>query len=263
MPYAYCYRCPLGLQYPDCGIACADYVERTIENPEGGIVDAGSLIVEPAQGSRMVVPPDGYFQKIRKICDKHNLIFIADEIQSGMGRTGKMYGLDHSGVAPDVIVLGKGIANGFPISLTMGKSKYFEGVSHGQHTSTFGGNPMACAAANATLDYIERNNLINRVEKVGEYFMHQLLGNLQKAPNVGDIRGKGFFVGIEIVKDKQSKEPASREIMAKIIGKMVGKGLIPLATGNVIRLLPPYITTKDQLDVVVRILAEVLSENYG
>ena len=262
MPYPYCYRCPLGLQYPDCDIACADYVDNMLSNPEGGLFDIGALIIEPVQGSSKVVPPEGYMEKLMKICVEHDLILIADEIQCGLGRTGKMFAVEHWNVSPDIMTIGKAMANGFPMSATIARKEYFTDLVPGQHTSTYGGNPMGCAAASATLNFMKENNIVDRAAELGEYFIRSLQDLAKDYSEIGEVRGKGLMIGIELVSSRETKEPVKwNEFMAPLIRAMLDRGVLVLPGGsrrNVIRLLPPLVITKDQIDRSVDVIRESL-----
>ncbi|HZW58375.1 MAG TPA: aspartate aminotransferase family protein [Nitrososphaerales archaeon] len=265
MPFAYCYRCPFGLTYPECDVRCADYVEHAISNPEGGLAEPAAIIVEPVQGSAKVVPPKEYLSKIRKICDKYGLLLIDDEIQTGFGRTGKMFAIEHSeNVTPDFVVLGKGIADGFPIAVVLGKRDVFEKLHPGQHTSTFGGNALGCAAALATIDFIDKYDLCKRSQELGEYFIGALKELQNEINYIGDVRGLGLMIGMELVKDKKTKEPPAWEkLTGPLLSDLAANGLLLLIGGpyrNVLRILPPLVITKEQIDASVQIMRRVMKK---
>ena len=207
----YCYRCPLGLEYPSCNVDCADELDRLLEGQ--GSQDVAAFIFEPIVGATLgaVVPPDGYVQRIGDICRHHNILLIADEVMSGMGRTGKPFAVEHWGVSPDMILVGKGIASGYaPLGAVIVAGHIAETISRGSgiflHGFTYNAHPVATAAGNAVLDYIERERLFERVEPMGGE-LYAALETLRKYSVVGDVRGKGLLLAIEIVRDTKTREP--------------------------------------------------------
>ncbi len=219
----------------------ADAVEKAITET------TGAVIVEPIQGEAgIIVPPTGYLKHLREICDKHNILLITDEVQTGCGRTGKFFAYEHEKIKPDIIMLAKGLANGIPIGVTIAKEEVASSFEKGDHGSTFGGNPVACAAANFTIDYIIKNNLIENAEKQGDYIAEKIksLNNSK----IKEIRGKGLMIGIQI-------EGNAKEVVAKCNEKGL---LLNAADESVLRLLPPLIITKKDIDKAIKILDEVL-----
>jgi adenosylmethionine-8-amino-7-oxononanoate aminotransferase len=207
----YCYRCPLGLEYPECNVDCADELERLLDRE--GAEDVSAFIFEPVVGATLgaVSPPEGYVQKIADICRRRGILLIADEVMTGMGRTGKPFAVEHWGVAPDMILVGKGIASGYaPLGAVVVAGHVAEAISRGSggflHGFTYDAHPVAAAAGNAVLDYIERENLFARVEPRGHELL-EALEPLRRFSVVGDVRGIGLLVGIELIRDAKTREP--------------------------------------------------------
>jgi len=237
---AYCYRCPFGLSYPDCGVRCATDLEELIKTSTSGKVAA--VIAEPIQGvGGFITPPPEYFPIVAEIVRRHGGLFISDEVQTAWGRTGsKWFGIEHWGVTPDIITSAKGLANGMPIGVTMARADVADAFK-GLTISTFGGNPVATAAGKAVLDFIEEQKLRENTQKVGGYLKAQLEKLQEKHAWIGEVRGMGLLLGIELVRDRRTKEPAAKEtnaLLAKCRDQriLVGKGGL---YGNVIRISPP------------------------
>ena len=256
---AYCYRCSFKREYPDCDLECAYDVEELIRTTTSGRVAA--LIAEPIQGvGGFITPPPEYFPIVVDIVRKYGGVFICDEVQTGFGRTGeKWFGIEHWGVEPDIITCAKGIANGAPMGATVATAEVadsFEGLT----ISTFGGNPVCCAAAQATIEVIEEENLVSNAQVMGSYLREKLEGLKEKYPLVGDVRGMGLMQGVELVREE--KEPAVEEILqvfeaTRRRGLLIGKGGL---YGNVIRIAPPLNIGKADVDEAVRILDEAFAE---
>lgn len=261
MPFAYCYRCPFGREYPSCDVYCADYLEDFfIGNVAGESVAA--VIAEPIQGEGgFVVPPPGYFKKIKAICEKNGILLIMDEIQTGMGRTGKLFASEHHGVVPDIILTAKSLAAGLPLAGVTGRAEIMEMPHVGGLGGTFGGNPIACKAALAVLDVLN-TELLKKGTELGERVRVRFLELQKEFKIIGDVRGLGPMIGIELVKDRQTKAPAAVEAK-DLARRCLKKGLIILSCGNygnVIRTLMPLVITDDQLDKGFSILREALTE---
>ncbi len=251
----YCYRCPLGLAYPDCGIACANDVENLIQTGTSGQIAA--FIAEPIQGvGGFITPPPEYFQIVFKAVKKYGGLFISDEVQTGFGRTGKhWFGIEHWEVVPDIITCAKGLGNGTPVAATITTAE-LAGSYSGPMISTFGGNPVASVAARATIHVIEEENLRDNAHTVGTYFRAKLEALREKHALIGDVRGKGLMQGLELVRDRATKEPApdaSAELLERTRenGLLVGKGGL---YGNVIRLSPMLNISQGDVDEAIRIL---------
>jgi 4-aminobutyrate aminotransferase-like enzyme len=251
----YCYRCPLSLKYPDCEVACAKDVENLIQTGTSGQIAA--FIAEPIQGvGGFITPPPEYFKIVFKAVKKYGGLFISDEVQTGFGRTGKKwFGIEHWEVTPDIMTCAKGMANGAPIGATI-TTKELAASFQGLTISTFGGNPVTSVAAKATIEFIEEEQLLENADRVGSYFRGKLDELQQKYPVIGDVRGKGLMLGLELVKDRVSKEPAptaTTQLLERTRehGLLVGKGGL---YGNVIRLSPMLNIGKTDVDEAVSIL---------
>ena len=257
----YCYRCPLGLKYPDCEVACANDVENLIQTGTSGQIAA--FMAEPIQGvGGFITPPPEYFKIVFKAVKKYGGLFISDEVQTGFGRTGKnWFGIEHWEVVPDIMTCAKGMANGTPIGATI-TTKELAASYQGLTISTFGGNPVTSVAAKATIEFIEEENLLQNSETVGNYLRGKLDELQLKYSVIGDVRGKGLMLGLELVKDRQSKEPAP-EATAQLLerarehGLLIGKGGL---YNNVIRLSPMLNIGKTDVDEAVRILDRSFAE---
>ncbi len=255
--YGYCYRCPYHLVYPDCGIDCVAYIEHTLFKKTVPPEEVAALIVEPIQGEGgYVVPPPGYHQKLRALTQKYGILLIADEVQSGMGRTGKMFAIEHWGVEPDIIVAAKGIASGLPLGAMITRADLMD-WEPGSHANTFGGNPVACAAALQTIDLLEKR-LLKNASETGDYLKSKLNELSRKFLLIGDVRGIGLMIGIELVRNRETQEPAPHE-RDQIIQRAFEKGLLLLGCGESgIRFCPPLGVTKQNVDVAMEILEECL-----
>jgi len=257
----YCYRCPLGLKYPDCEVICAKDVENLIQTGTSGHIAA--FIAEPIQGvGGFITPPPEYFKIVFKAVKKYGGLFISDEVQTGFGRTGKKwFGIEHWEVTPDIMTCAKGMANGAPIGATI-TTKELAASFQGLTISTFGGNPVTSVAARATIELIEEENLIENAETVGNYFRGKLVELQEKYPLIGDVRGKGLMLGLELVKDRTTKEPApeaTNQLLERTRehGLLIGKGGL---YANVIRLSPMLNIAKADVDEAIRILDKSLGE---
>ena len=255
VPFPNLYRRPAGSDAEQYARDCARYIEEQLFRTEVPPEECAAIFVEAIQGEGGYIPaPPAFLQELRRICDRHGILLVADEVQSGMGRTGRWWAIEHSGVAPDMIAVAKGIASGLPLGALIARASIMN-WEPGSHASTFGGNPVAIAAALATIDIIEREGLDNARE-VGEHILERLYDWPQRLPLVGDVRGKGLMIGIEFVTDKQTKSPAGEQ-RDQIVELAFEKGVLLLGCGaNSIRLCPPLIVTKQQADVALDILEE-------
>lgn len=260
-PAPYCYRCPLNLQYPSCGIQCAKMLEDVVSYSTSGSV--AGFVAEPVMGEGgIIVPPPEYFIEIKRILDDHEILYIADEVQSGFGRTGKMFGFQHYGVTPDIVCMAKGIADGFPLGVCTTRPEIGNSFDPGDHLSTFGGNPVSCAAGVANIDYLLKEGLSEKSLKDGEYAMKRLREISEKRDLIGDIRGKGLMIGIELVKDRETKAPAAQEAarvrdLCREKFVLIGHGGVK---GNVLRIQPPLVINREQLDHVIETVDQSLAE---
>ncbi len=261
MPYAYCYRCSFGLKYPSCDVACADYLKEFFISHVAAESTA-ALIMEPITGEGgFITPPPEYFPKLIKICHEHGIVFIGDEIQSGMGRTGKMFALEHWGVEPDLVTLAKSLAAGMPLGSVVGKKEMLDAPQIGGLGGTYGGNPVCCQAALAVLEVFEEENLLQKAEVLGKKLRERFDLWQQDIELIGEVRGLGPMLALELVKDRETKEPAS-EAAKGLVKFCYEKGLLLLscgAYGNVIRVLMPFVITDEQLQRGLAIMEDGLA----
>jgi 4-aminobutyrate aminotransferase len=262
VPYANCYRCPVNATPDTCAAECLRFLEEQtlvhLVSPD----EVAAIVVEPIQGEGgYVVPPDVFHQRLRELTSRHGMLLVVDEVQSGMGRTGKMFAIEHTGVEPDMVATAKGIASGLPLGVVVARSALMSWPP-GAHASTFGGNPVACAAAVATITLI-RERLMDNARDVGAHLFGRMKDLMGKHPLIGDVRGRGLMIGVELVRNRDTKERATTE-RDRVVRECFNRGLLVLGAGqNAIRLSPPLVLTKDQADTAVRILDEALSVVSG
>jgi 4-aminobutyrate aminotransferase len=259
VPYAYCYRCPYNLEYDSCGIACLKFLSDLVFAKAVDPQNVAAIFVEPIQGEGgYIVPPKEFLQGLRELCDKHGILLVADEVQSGMGRTGKMFASEHFDLMPDIICIAKGIASGLPLGAIIASEETMD-WQYGSHASTFGGNPVCCAAALKTIDLVE-GQLMANAARVGSHLKSRLQQLVEKYDCVGDVRGLGLMVGMEIIVDKKTKNP-SPELRNKIVMGCFKRGLLILGCGaNTVRFAPPLIITQEQADFAVDCIDSVIAE---
>ena len=275
IPPAFCYRCYFEQEYPSCGLRCARSLESIIR--QTGPENVAAFIAEPVVGASLgaVTAPDGYFQVIREICDKYDVLFISDEVMTGFGRTGKMWGIEHwEGVTPDIIATAKGITSGYtPLSAIIARNEIWQPLidnnSPFKAGHTLNANAVSCAGAMAVMDYLEEHNLVEQSAEMGEYMLGEMKDKLLKHRIVGDVRGKGLMVGFELVEDKETKEPFDPKLLVsrQLEDEAFERGLITYPCsgtvdgqeGDMTLLSPPLIITREQIDEVVRILDESLT----
>lgn len=265
-PYANCYRCPLNLKYPDCGIACAEHLRDVIRYQTQGEIAA--IVVEPMQGTAgNVIPPEGFLRAVQAIAKEHDALIIFDEMLTGFGRTGKMWGCDHDGVVPDVMAIGKGMGSGFPVSGLIStdeltRAKPFANPSGS--SSSYGGNPLGAAAGLASLEIILKEDLVANAERVGAIMLARLQSLKEKYRFVGDVRGKGLMLGVELVKDRATKELLSPEVTRALFHECLRRGLVAMCYSPVIRINPPLVVTEqtalDGLAILDEAMAAVAKE---
>ncbi len=263
MPFAYCYRCPFGKTYPGCDFLCVEYLRRSLRTilPPS---EVGAVITEPIQGtSGYIVPPPEFFPMIAEICKEHGWVFISDEVQTGLGRTGKMFAIEHWGVTPDLICMAKALSGGMvPIGAVVGRKEVMN-WEKGAHANTFGGNALACAAALAGIRILERENLVERASKLGAKTLRRLEEWKEKYGIVGDVRGKGLLLAVEFVKDKRSKKPAPEE-RDSVVREGIRRGVLVFRGGNsTIRIAPPLIIGEDELQLGLDLLEEAVKQVQG
>lgn len=261
IPSAYCYRCYYHSTYPECGLHCLEQFERffAAEVPPENIA---AVIIEPVQGEGgFIVPPPEFLPGLRKICDKYGILLIADEVQTGFGRTGKMFACEHWNLEPDLITVAKSIGSGMPLSGVVGKAEVMDGPDPGHIGGTYGGNPVSCAAALATIDYMEKENLVGRAQFIEKVAKKRFLEMKEKYPIIGDVRGLGGMLALELVKDRNTKEPAKEET-SKVLQECCKNGLIVVGAGifsNVVRTLMPLVITDEQLEEGLDILEKAIA----
>jgi len=257
-PSAYCYRCVFKSTYPECGLACLEHFERFFVS-ETAPDNIAAMIIEPVQGEGgFIVPPREFLPGLKEICEEHGIVFIADEVQTGFARTGRMFAVEHSEVVPDLMTLAKGIASGLPLSAVVGRAEIMDAAPPGRIGGTFGGNPVSCAAGLATLKVMDEQDLPARAAAVGATLTTRLRTLQERIPQIGDVRSLGAMVAIELVTDPATKEPA-KEATGRIIQECFKRGLLVMGAGifsNVIRFLPPLVISEEQLDAAMDIFAE-------
>ncbi len=260
LPFAYCYRCPFSQTYPSCEVACAKYIERVFDSviPSDAIA---ALIVEPVQGEGgFIVPPKEFLPELYKICRERGIVFIDDEVQTGMARTGKLFAIEHSSLEPDIVLTAKSLGGGTVLSAVTGKAEIMDAPHAGGLGTTYGGHPLSCQAGLAAFDLIEKNSLVARANTIGDKIKRAFYAMQEKYSIIGDVRGLGAMVAIELVKERATKEPAAKEA-ALLRKKCYENGLITIGAGiyhNVIRILVPLVVTDEELEEGLSILEESL-----
>jgi 4-aminobutyrate aminotransferase len=266
VPYAYCYRCCFNLEYPSCNVQCAKYVDYVLNTPYTGTDDVAALFVEPQQGEGgYLAPPPEYFHILKEACEKHGALFIADEVQAGAGRSGKMWSIEHSGVVPDMLIWGKGMGGDMPMAGITFRDDLGDKIAEGSQPNTFAGNAVSAAACLTNIDILTENNnaLINRAGQVGEETKGRLLDGAQKSRIVGEVRGRGLMIGIELVRDKETREPLDEDAMNRVVFGLLNRGVIMVPCGrygNVLRFMPPLTITREHVERATEILLEVLGD---
>ncbi|MDD3428354.1 MAG: aspartate aminotransferase family protein [Caldisericia bacterium] len=265
-PYAYCYRCAFGKEYPSCDMFCVDYIEKNmlkgkeshLVEEKGGVSNVAAMIIEPMQCSAgYIIPPDEFLKGLKRLSDDYGFLLIVDEIQAGVGRTGRLWASEHSGIEPDIIVVGKGIAGGLPLSAIVARKEILNNWAPTAHVSTFAGYTLGCAASLKVFEIIEKENLVKRSEEIGKYFYEGLLELQKKFPIIGDVTGgKGVFLALELVKDNKTKEPAIEK--TKFIAvECLEEGLLLQLGGyfyNRLTFIPALTITKSSVDRALSIL---------
>jgi 4-aminobutyrate aminotransferase-like enzyme len=258
VPRGYCYRCEFRQTYPACNLMCVDYIRTAIKEETAGRV--AGIVLEPIQGwAGSIVPPDGWIQKIRALCDEMGILLMADEVLTCMARTGRMFAMEHWNTVPDVVTLGKGFGNGFPVTAMMVAEKHKEAIEKISASTSYGGNPMACAAALASLEVIQEENLCQRAAHLGDILMKQMRKMEARSPIIGEVRGVGCLLGIELVKDKKTKEPFE-EAGKLVYQKAFRKGLAWIPAGHILRMSPPLIMYDDVALKGLAIIEESIAE---
>lgn len=258
VPYPNTYR-PL-FAGADQGRAVLEYIEGVLFQSNVPPHEVAAVVVEPMQGEGgYLVPPDGFLQGLRELCDRHGILLIFDEVQCGIGRTGKMFASQHWGVSADIMTLAKGLASGLPIGLVVARRTHMEKWKRGAHGNTFGGNPLCCAAALVTLDLVEREYAANAAS-VGEYFIGRLRELQRRFECIGDVRGKGLMIGMELIEDRASRRPA-KELCAAVLARAFHNGLLLLSCGvSTVRFIPPLLVTRAHVDEAMTLIEASLDE---
>jgi len=258
VPYPNTYR-PL-FAGADQGRAVIAYIETMLFQNNVPPAEVAAIVVEPVQGEGgYLVPPDSFLPGLRELCDRHGILLVFDEVQSGVGRTGKMFACQHWGVAPDIMTLAKGLGSGLPIGLVVARRKLMEKWQRGAHGNTFGGNPLCCAAALATLELVEKEYAANAAE-VGAYFLGRLRELQTRFDCIGDVRGKGLMIGMELVKDRTTREPA-KALCEAVLTRAYHNGLLLLSCGvSTVRFIPPLMINRAHVDEALTLLEPALNE---
>ena len=262
VPYAYCYRCPFKMEHPECDLQCISFIEdhifKTICPPE----DVAGILVEPIQGDAgMIVPPDEFLRELKRISDENGMLFMVDEVRTGFGRTGTMFAINHLGLEPDFIAMAKPMASGFPISACVARAEILDSLM-GSHLLTTGGSPIGAAAALATIEVLEEENIYERAERMGNYLRGRLEEMKERHKLIGDVRGRGLFIGAELVKDRKTKEPAPVETH-KVCFRSWEYGLVLVFNGthsNVLDIVPPLVTSREEVDKALEILERAITD---
>lgn len=260
IPYPDCYRCNYQLTYPGCGIPCIDSLREMLNSYVPG-EEVAAIFLEPIQGDAgILIPPQEYFDKLVSICKEYKILLVADEVQSGFGRTGRWFASEHFGIEPDIIVLGKGIASGMPLSAVVAKKEILEAWEAPAGAFSTAANAVCCAASLATIEVIEEEGLIERAKKLGKRAVESFENMKKDHPLIGDVRGKGLMIGVDLVKDQKTKKRARKET-AKVCWRCWEKGLfLTFFSGSVLRIAPPLTITEEELDKGIEIIEEALRD---
>jgi 4-aminobutyrate aminotransferase len=262
VPYAYCYRCCFGLKYPSCDLQCAKYVDYVLNTPYTAANDVAALIIEPQQGEGgYLIPPPGYLESIKKSCDKKGCLFIADEVQAGAGRSGKMWSIEYSNVVPDMLIWGKGMGGDLPMAGLTFRSDQSAMLPEASQPGTFAANALSCVVCMTNIDILtdKSDDLIGRAAQLGAEIIAELQAGARKIDIIGDIRGRGFFIGVELVKDKASRESLPSDKVEAILSELLCQGVTCVPCGryhNVVRFMPPLVITKEYLMKASQILLD-------
>jgi 4-aminobutyrate aminotransferase-like enzyme len=261
VPYADCYRCPFKLEYPSCGMFCVDFAREQIKKASVGAISA--IIVEPFQGTAgNVIPPDEFLPAVKQIARENDALLIADEMITGFGRTGKMWGVDHTSVEPDIMTIGKGMASGFPVSAVLSNDRITSALPSAKpsaSSSSFGGNPLAATAVAETIRTIKRDHLVENSRKVGDLLLKRLLELKEKYEFVGDVRGRGLLIGVELVRNRKTREEMSRKVCEIVFLESLKRGLITMGYFPRMRINPPLVLTEAQAETGAAIFDEVFA----
>lgn len=270
IPFPYCYRCPFGKEYPSCDLFCADQFEKMFEsketwlnNPKAKVVNVAGMLIEPFQSSAgYLIAPLPYLKRMKEIAEKYDFVFISDEVQNGMGRTGKLWAIEHAGVTPDLIAAAKSLANGLPLSVVIGRKEIMDSWGPGAHSSTFTAYPAACAGGVKLFEIFDRDRVLENAAEKGAYFLEGLNELQNRHPSVGHINGLGLYLSLELVKDRRTKEPAAKAA-AWALQRLLEEGVICIYSGyyyNRLCFAPPLVIGKEEINQALQILDRVLVE---
>lgn len=261
VPYAYCYRCPLGKEPSQCGIACADLLERAFVT-QVAAEEVACVVVEAVQGEGgFVVPPPEFLQRVQAICRKHGILLVVDEVQTGFGRTGRFFAFEHAGLEPDLITVAKSIADGLPLSGVIGRAEVMDAPGDSRIGGTYVGNPVACEAALGVLDAFEQEDLLGKARSLGDQLRRRLEAMQERHPLIGDVRGVGPMAAIELVRDRETREPATEQTN-RLLQEALQRGVLLVKAGvygNVIRFLNPLTISPEELDEALDVVEEALT----
>jgi 4-aminobutyrate aminotransferase-like enzyme len=261
-PYADCYRCPLGLEYPSCGIACAELARKVVKNSTTGALAA--ILIEPIQGTAgNVVPPPEFMPAIRDIAKENGALLVSDEMICGFGRTGRWFGCEHWDVVPDIVTMGKGLGSGFPVSGLASTAEITQAKPWGApsgSSSSYGGNPMAGAAILAAVSVIEEEGLVENAERVGAAMLRRLREMQERYPFIGHVRGKGLLIGVELVRDRATKEPLAKDVCVRLFREALRRGLVSMVYNPSLRVNPPLSIDESTAETALGILDEVFAD---
>jgi 4-aminobutyrate aminotransferase-like enzyme len=247
LPAPYCFRCELRATYPDCDLACARFMETSIKYATSK--EVACLVIEPIMMDVVIVPPEGYLQELKRICNEFDILLVTDEVQSGLGRSGKWFAIEHWGVDPDIMCLGKALGGGLPLGAYVASDDVANSFENMDFASSCGGNPLACAAGLQMIDIIQ-NGMLKNASEMGEYFLNRLNELKEHHALIGDVRGKGLFIGLELIKDIKTKRPAIKEA-DNLKNRLREKGILVLRNESTFRIIPPLTITKEQIDHVI------------
>jgi 4-aminobutyrate aminotransferase len=267
LPYAYCYRCCFGLKYPSCDLQCAKYVDYVLNTPYTAADDVAAMIIEPQQGEGgYLIPPPGYLEMLKKACEKKGILFISDEVQAGAGRSGRMWSIEHSDVVPDMLTWGKGMGGDLPMAGLTLRADIASKMPEASQPGTFAANALSSVVCMTNIDILtdENYDLMGRAAKLGAEVVLELQAGAKRTRIIGDVRGRGFFIGVEIVKDKGTREPLPESEVEAILGELLNQGVLVVPCGryhNVIRFMPSLVITKGYLEKAVEILLNICKKH--
>jgi 4-aminobutyrate aminotransferase len=266
LPYAYCYRCPFGMEYPGCDLQCGTYVDDVLNGPYTGADDVAAVVIESQQGEGgYVAPPPEFLETVKAACEKNGCLYIADEVQSGAGRTGKMWAIQHSSVTPDMLTWGKGMGGDMPMAGVTYRSEMEEALREGSQPSTFAGNAVGCEVAMTNIDLITdpETDLLGRAAQLGEEIKGLFVDAMPNVKAIGDVRGNGLMVGIEVVADRATRQPLAGESCGEIAFKLLNRGILMTPCGrhgNVFRFMPPLTVPRDYAVRATEIMLDILKD---